>query len=254
MADDILGHEHLDHGKHLHKGPNAHHHGHAKGGAGHGHHMGGANAHQHVSAHAGTHAAAEHAHANLTKSDVQDKHVGVLGTPKQEVRSWKRSAILVVALLAAAAGLFLIAPALSIGILVVALNALFEQYKYFTEGVPLDAELLTVGTVYLATHGGFAVAICVSVFGPPIAELTRGQISEFFGVKIASLLVASLAAYVFGPAPWQLFTAVIFGLTVQYIGMLLMQQEAIFNLFRRLTNAGFCAYLLFIILPRIIPA
>ncbi len=243
MADDVLGHEHLDHGKHLHKGKHAHHH-HA-----HTHHAP-LRAHNHVGIFSlgkkEDHAHNDHGH-NHPSHDAAHAHTHPHSHPSIP---WKRWAI------AGAAALLLgllaleFLPAFALVVAILAVNTIIEYYKHGLGNIPVDVEVASVGAALVTAHFHIGWGLLITLAAPILANMSHGHFSEFMVVKNVSLLVTALATLLLGSQPWQLFTAVLFGLITQFVAMQVFANPSPFsNFLRRATNALGSAYIIFFIVP-----
>ena len=108
----------------------------------------------------------------------------------------------------------------------------------------------SLSKTYAMTGWRLGYALALSIVGPVIGELSHGHLSRYTWVKILCVLLTGITANVLGPAPPLLFIAVLFGVTAQFLLMLLVGQASAFmNALRRVTNLGATAYIIFIILP-----
>jgi hypothetical protein len=223
MADDILGHEHLDHGKHLHK------HGHHHHVSPHWRHNTGHEIHKHGHhEHEGHH---EHKHQHNT-------HVPV------DYKQWGIAAIVALTL---AVALYNYSAGFTLFLIILVANTVIEYHKLFTEGAPIDLEVITLGTAVLAATAGFLWGVILAVVGPTIAQLSRGNISSETMYKSAALVITAAAGYLLGSGQWDLFIAVIFGILAQYIAAAVVgQQTNTHNAIARLTTLALSTYLIFV--------
>lgn len=240
MADDILGHEHLDHGKHLHKGPNAH---------GHGHHGHGAHGHKPRTGAAHVGVLALRRKQPRAHHDEHETHVEP-AKPLARYRLWIGLGLGGVVLLAFLAWS---APALALLAAFLAVDVLLELHKLFTGSLPIDIEILYGGVAFLSAHYGVAWGIVLALIGPSVAALVRSHYCEEELIKTVALLISAIAALLFGPAPGSLLVAAAFGIVAQFAAVSgLGLQPSFNNAFARLTATAVNAYVLVLLLPSVL--
>lgn len=168
---------------------------------------------------------------------------------KKARRTKKHWIIIAAAIAAAAIIVSATAPGIAwmLGLFIV--TAGLGYMKRFFQSAPVDLEVLSFGSAYLAVYHSFFLAIVFAVFGTLLAEATSGGIRELSWVKVVSVLVTAVAAAIFANGPVGMFIAVLLGLATQYVLMLVLMQDAVMNFLRRLTNAAFQAYIIFLLLP-----
>jgi hypothetical protein len=230
MADDILGHEHLDHGKHLHK------HGH-----GHGHEK-----------HAHTVVWHPPTHVGLRHKKGHDEHHTPISFKIGAMPNWQKWGLSIVIAVPLIFIFYHSFPGLAIALGVIVANTLIEYHKLFTSGTNMDFEVLSVGTAFVSAKYGIGWSLLIVAFGPLVSDLSRSYFTEKSLFKSASLVVTAVAALLLGISSWQLFTAVIFGLIAYYcINMVASDVGAVPNAISRVSTAIFSAYVLFLLLPTI---
>jgi hypothetical protein len=224
MADDILGHEHLDHGKHLH-------HGHGHHGPKHGYYLGYWLRHP-SDHHAHAHHHQEHTHSHNTSW------------------SWQYLVIAAAVIVPFALLIYRQVPGFALALLFLAANTLLEQHKWYTGGLALDMELLSVGVAYLTVLQMQVWAIALICCGPIVAQLSRGQLNEYAFIRMFSLIAVFLTALSIGSTAWGVFIAVLFGVSV-YFFIALAKGEATMmqNIISRTSTLIPAAYVIFLLLP-----
>jgi hypothetical protein len=140
-------------------------------------------------------------------------------------------------------------PALALVFIVLAANTAASILKKYLAAVPIDVDVLAVGTAYASAQYGFGAALLLVLVGPPLSEYVQGGIRELVWIKMVSLLVTAIAALVLGTQSLSLFIAVIIGLGVQYILMAITTNDTTLNAVRRISNALLAGYILFFFIP-----
>lgn len=248
MADDILGHENLDHGKHL-----KHHHKPEPGerfgrGArprhiGLGKHKTRGHSHAHGHGHAHDHAHS-HDHDHAHKHVHSHSHDASRFTEKIPLIA---GAVVALVLAVALGRAF---PALTAVLLILVVNAALEYHKYFTGSAPVDLEILYVGGAAVAAIFGFVPALFIALLGPVVADLSRGHLHDSTTIKVVAVLVAVLAGSILDPTGAELVFAILLGNAAQYgILFALGKTSGVLSLVRRLTTTGFNAYLAVFLVP-----
>lgn len=214
MADDILGHDHLDHGKHLHK---------------------------------------HHEDKQRHRDSRLPSHIG-LGEKNEERTPWqcsgKTATIITGVSIVLAVILYQSFTALAILIAVIIINTALEFHKRFTRAAPVDIEIVSLGTAYLSATHGFWWAAILAVIGPIIAHLFLGYFGDATIIKVVSLVIIAAAATALGQAPIALFIAILFGLLFQLFAFaFVLGHDVLLNVISRITTGAFIAYILFVVLP-----
>jgi hypothetical protein len=265
MADDILGHEHLDHGKHLHKPGfhpkpsywmgiwvkhprDEHHDDHGE----HGKH----DAHAkdaHAKPHAKVEKAKPHAPAPPVKHAIKEPeklHTDNRFGSLLDRLSWTQFVIALAILIPTGVFIYSSFLGLIVAAAVIGLNIIVEYHKWFTEGSPLDFEILTFGAAYLAATGYFFWALVVAVIGPYVADKSRGPADEDTGFRMFGVVVSAIAGLILGPATLSVFIAVIAGVFAQFIiASLIADNGPVFNMIESGSTVALAAYLVFFVLP-----
>jgi cobalt-zinc-cadmium efflux system protein len=220
MADDILGHEHLDHGKHLHK------HGHHHHTSPHWRH----NTGHHMHGHGHHHGHALHGHT----------HVSV------DYKKWLVASLVVLSI---AYAVYNVSAGITALLLILVVNTLLEYHKVFTQGYPVDLEILTVGTAFIAATAGFFWGVVLAILGPMIAEISRGHMGEEPLYKSAALMITAAAGYLLGTSQWDLFIAVVFGILAYYIATAAQgNTSSIHNVLARLSTLALSVVVIYVFL------
>lgn len=261
MADDILGHDHLDHGKHLHKPgfhpkpaywmgiwvkhPREEHHDE------HGTHE--SKEHEHHAAHK-VHAKQEHAAHAPAKPTAHEEHDEKRASGHIralfERLSWLQIVIALAVIVPAGFFIYNSWLGLIVAAIVVALNVIVEFHKWFTEGSPLDFEILTFGAAYLAATGYFFWALVVATVGPYIADKSRGPTDEDTGFRVFGVVISAFAGLFLGPATFSVFIAVVCGVFAQFIiASIIADNGPVFNMIESGSTVALAAYLVFFVLP-----
>lgn len=238
MADDILGHENLDHGKHL-----KHHHkpepGERLGRGARPRHVGLGRSKNHSPAHDHGH---NHNHTH-GHGHGHDDHA----TSFRERIPYIAGAIVALIVAIAFGKAF---PALTAIILILVINTLIEYHKHFTGSTPVDIEVLYVGGATVAAVFGLVPALVIALAGPVIADLSRGHFHDSTNIKVAAVLVTVIAASILDPTAPELIFAILLGNATQYgILFALGKTSGILSMVRRLTTIGFNAYLALFLVP-----
>lgn len=248
MTDDILGHEHLDHGKHLHKGKhnkdhNAEHHTHApnwiKSRVGKPEHIGTylGSGSKRIAKINTNHNHNTHNHNNAKQDHKESK------SESKHLILWGSAIVLGMMMLS------VFIPELAIIAIILVITAVLERIKHSVAGLPIDFEALSTSVAYLAVNYGWGSALILGAIGPYVGDFMHGHISEYNWVKIVSLYVTIIVSLLLGKSSWSLFGAVGAGLVMQFILMFTLRGDVALNAIRRSINAGFNAYLIFIVLP-----
>ncbi len=261
MADEILGHEHLDHGRHL-----VHHHVHSQrgrsgslpkhialGGDPHAHLHSAVPKHPYKSSHAHLH---EHSSNHGPASGSHDNH-GHGGHGHSHSKSFdsKRMLIWGLALIVIIPVLLLFYKSfsgLTSVLIVIIFNSALEYHKYFTEGVPLDLELIFLGAAYVTIVHGTGWGLLLAGTGPLIASAVRGHVCDVTLRKTIAALAMVLAASVLGPSRYEVAFAVLLGVAAHY-GIIVASgaSNGVSTIIARFTDLGLNVYLALFFLPLI---
>jgi hypothetical protein len=138
--------------------------------------------------------------------------------------------------------------ALVIGIL--AINTVLEMHKLFTQGIPVDFEILTVGVAYLAATGSIGFALLVALIGPVVAEVARGSFTNAAFFRPIVLVIVAFTAVSFGPSALGILSVVCIGLALHYIRVMFTARfHWFYSILPRLTQLVLALYVIFGILP-----
>jgi hypothetical protein len=246
MADDIIGHDHLDHDRHLtHRNPTWK--------PGERYSRGKKPNHVALSVRHNIRTSGSDAYAHLHRGDAaDDAETNALSRSTASARLWLLGGLLGGAILLALA--WNVIPALGLFVVLLALNTVIELHKRFTQGVPVDFEILFAGAAVLsALHGVFA-GVALALVGPLLAASVRGHVCPAVIRKSGALLVTALAASVLAPTRFELLFAVILGIGA-YFAIITASglNRGPTTILARFTTLALNAFLVFSLLPAVLP-
>lgn len=232
MGDDVLGHDHLDHGKHLHKGGHSHH----------GPHRGKRPVRDTRLPH----------HVGVLPIGKADDHGHTGGHRSRSAVHWKVILVCAAVIAPILVTFYHIFTALALTIIILGLDVLIELHKWYTEGMPLDLEILSVGIAYMTAVYSFGWGMLLAILGPIVVGMSHQEFSEGAIVRLASYIAVAIAAAMLGAAPIALFTAVLIGLGVRGVGSAyIVQRPLLVNVGGRLSTAFLAAVIIFGVLPQV---
>ena len=143
-------------------------------------------------------------------------------------------------LLVAVIILTLISAKLVLGLLMVGLflagDAIVESYRLFIPRIPVDIELLTLGTIVITSLYGTGVALLFIVLGAIPMTLSRGHFHPSFLIRMLSLAAASHLLAFIGFSFGRAMLAIILALAIQFLGYLPFGSSPVRGLISRTTN------------------
>jgi hypothetical protein len=134
-------------------------------------------------------------------------------------------------------------------IAILAANTALEMHKIWTAGIPVDLELLTLGTAYLAASGHVVWALILAFTGPVCSEAARGHICTGSTFRPFALLAVVMVAPLFGPTAWGLMAAVVVGAIANWVRVLLTTgADPVASAISRTTQVLFAGHIIFMLL------
>jgi len=128
--------------------------------------------------------------------------------------------------------------------LLLALNTILELYRLFIPMIPIDLELLTLGTILLTVTYSFNIALIFILFGLISMTISRGHFHPSFLIKLLSLIVISLIISNISYSLLKAMLAVAIGIIIQLVGYILIGGDPVRNTISRITNIFFNYFLL----------
>ena len=255
MADDILGHENLDHGKHLKHHAHKPEPGERFGRGSKPRHIGLGHKKNHTKHAHNSHTHDAHSHGS-NAHNVHGAHSPEAHKPRA-VSSSRKYLFLAAGVISVFVFAFVYRtyPAFASLGLILALNTLIELHKHFTDGIPLDIELLFLGSAYLSAVYGYGWGLALAFTGSFIADGARGHIHSSTTVKAVAVMVTATAAAILNPTTAELVFAILLGNIAQYLILFTMgRTSGIMSVIRRLTTVGFNSYLAIFVVPLLLTA
>lgn len=248
MADDIFGHDHLDHDRHLHNHQK-------KWAPGERYSRGQKPVHVASSVRKNIRMSGADAYAHL------HRRTGPLSQSDEEVREQAESRTRsryfpLVAFLVSAALLLIVwnvLPAIGFIVGALAVNTLIELHKRFTQGVPLDLEVLFSATAAATAVYGILAGLVLVFVGPLLAASVRGHVCSSVVRKSGALLVTALAASVLAASRFELLFAVVLGIIALYALITITGRNAgASTILGRVTTLGLNAIIITTLLPALL--
>jgi hypothetical protein len=263
VGNDILGHDHLDHGRHLpHTNPQWKP----------GERMNRGSLPQHVALRPKRfreptedereHQANAYAHLHQRRDHTAHADTAHLGNEPAQQRAKPTivkelaSSKLLVSLGIMLFGALLItvfartAPAFTAFLTFLIINTVIEYHKYFTQGIPLDLEILIVGVATMTLLYGAAWGVALALLGPLTAAAARGHICQAAARKTAALVVVVVAASILNPTRFELLFAVLIGVFAHYATIVMSgASNGMVTLLARASTLGINSYVALFVVP-----